>query len=358
MNSSAAATKIRVLIVDDSITSRKLHQRIIESDPGFEVAGMANDGQTALKMIRELRPDVVSMDIHMPVMDGIEATLLIMQQEPVPILIVSSLYNDSEKELAVRAMAAGAVYIMPKPNGPGHENYGRSSALYLRMLRNMAGVKVVRRKSAAPKAVPRTEKLSPAEVSHTKAFGDEFRKIVVIGASAGGPEALRSVLGGIPESFPFPILVVQHIHEQFTDTYRKWLGTHTALNVLTAEKDQKMSAGTVYIAPGGTHLELKSRTHLTLTAKDAHQGHRPSVSVLFESAERIFGSDTLAVMLSGMGRDGADEMIALKRAGALTLVQNEESCLVFGMPGSVVSKGGATLVLPPELIAGKLNELK
>lgn len=360
MKTNGSQSRIRVLIVDDSLTSRRLHQHIVESDNRFELAGMASDGMSALEMIRTLQPDVVSMDVQMPALDGIEATRLIMQQHPVPILIVSSLYDPSQKELAIRAMAAGAVYIMPKPYGPGHEQYARTSAHYLRMLKNMAGVKVVRRRasneSPAEQSNPVKNKipLPAASTFDVAGFPD---KIVVIGASAGGPDALRIILEEVKPGFRFPIVVVQHIDENFTETFRDWLQTHSDLPVLIAKDGQPLHASKVYLAAGGKHLQFKDRTHLQLSDKPDYKGHKPAVRFLFESARRTFGSDTVAVLLSGMGDDGAEEMLGLKKSGAVTMAQDESSSLVFGMPGVAVKNGGVQFVGTPQQIAQRLIEL-
>lgn len=360
MTQKHAQDRIRVLIVDDSLTSRRLHQRIIESDSRFEVAGVASDGKSALEMIRLLRPDVVSMDVQMPELDGIEATRLIMQQEPLPILIVSSLYDASQKELAIQAMAAGAVHIIPKPFGPGHAQHERSSALYLRMLKNMAGVKVVRRRTAAGgqhESSPLQKSTGTKPVSVIQEPASNLRKVVIIGASAGGPEALRIILNHFDSSFPYPIVIVQHIDENFTETYRLWLQTHSVLPIVIAQHEEQLKAAQVYLAPGGKHLRLKDRNQLILTDQPDYKGHKPAVGQLFDSAMQTFGSDTIAVLLSGMGDDGADELVALRKAGAITLVQNEESCLVFGMPGTAVKKGGAQFIGAPLQIAQRIAEM-
>ena len=360
MSASGTTARIRVLIVDDSFTSRRLHERILASDPRFEVAGMASNGKAAIEMIRNLEPDVVSMDVQMPDMDGIEATRLIMQHAPVPIVIVSSLYDATQKELAIQAMAAGAVHIMPKPLGPGHDQYARSSERYLRMLKNMSEVRVVRRRTKGSQPPMASDKRA-YDVQASKAgpaVWQSQKRIVVIGASAGGPEALRIILNSFDSSFKFPVVVVQHIDENFSETFREWLQTHSLIPVVLAKDGMQLQPAHVYLAPGGKHLSFKNSAHLILTDEPAYKGHKPSVSQLFKSAKAFFGNQTVAVLLSGMGDDGAEEMLALKNCGATTLAQDEASCLVFGMPGAAVKNGGTQMVGPPERIAQKILELQ
>lgn len=348
--------KIKVLIVDDSIVSQKLYQRLLGSDSRFEVVGIAGNGQQAIEYVARFKPDVVSMDINMPLMDGVEATRQIMQQTPVPITIVSSLYNPEEVEIAMKVLEAGAVNIISKPNGPGHPKFESDSRQYLDMLRMMSEVKVVRRRAASQfsttKPSGNVSLEFPPSANAEKDYG-----IVVIGASAGGPEALKSLLGTFTPGFPLPILIVQHIDPNFAEGYRAWLQSNVYIPVMAAEKNQKIKPGFAYIAPGDFHLEIIAEGVITLTSGPPVKGLRPAVANLFRSAANIYGKRSIAIILSGMGADGAAEITLLRSKGAMTFAQNEASCLVFGMPGEAIKSGGIVSVLPPVEIAKSIENL-
>ncbi len=348
--------KIKVLIVDDSIVSQKLYQRLLEQDSRFEVVGIAGNGKQAIEYVAKLQPDVVSMDINMPLMDGVEATRQIMQQNPIPITIVSSLYNPEEVEIAMRVLEAGAVNIISKPNGPGHPKFESDSRQYLDMLRMMSEVKVVRRRVASQFSANKPIEKEPTDFSRITNPDNDYG-IVVIGASAGGPEALKSLLGAFNPGFPLPILIVQHIDPNFAEGYRTWLQSNVYIPVVAAEKNQKIKPGFAYIAPGDYHLEIISEGVITLTSGPPVKGLRPAVANLFRSAADAYGKRSIAVILSGMGADGAAETALLRSKGAMTFAQNEPTCLVFGMPGEAIKSGGIVSVLPPREIANAIMNL-
>lgn len=353
------AKKIRVLIVDDSQVSIRLFSKLISENTAFELAGVASNGRQAIEAVTHHKPDVVSMDINMPIMDGVEATRHIMRAHPVPIVIVSSLYNADEQEMAMKVLEAGAVSIMPKPHGPGHPRHLFSARQYMNMLRAMAEVKVVTRRQTVGREKTFTEpnKTNQHNIIIPASAANKSYEVVVIGASAGGPEAIKTLLTNIIPAFKLPILVVQHIDFHFAEPYASWLQSHIQLPVHLTEKNQVLLPGQVYLSPGDKHLVLQSKGRATISDSPAVRGHRPSVSTLFQSAANIYHDKVIAVILSGMGNDGVEEMVHLKNLGALTLAQNEASCLVYGMPGEAVKRDAAMGVMAPPDIARELNRI-
>ena len=349
---NVSENKIRVLVVDDSLVSRKLHQKMIADDLRFEVVDTARDGREAVKKVSEHKPDVVSMDVNMPHLNGIEATREIMNTFPVPIIIVSSLYNENEKQLAMEAAAAGAVYIMPKPHGMGHPGFEKDKKKYLRMLKNMAGVKVVSRRGHQSSAIQHKQDKSVKEsITSVK------REIILMGASAGGPQALKSIIATLPAGFPLPILLVQHLDQNFTESFKTWMESFSKLPVIVPEDGEAIQGGRIYLAPGGKNMVLKAKGRITITDHPLDKAAKPSVSALFNSAEPFYKEKAVATLLSGMGRDGAREMRVLKDSGAYTIAQEKHSCLVFGMPGEAVNINAAKAILTPGEIAVEFNKL-
>lgn len=338
-----------MLIVDDSRVSQKLHHHLLASDSRFEIVGVAHNGREAVQCVKLHRPHVVSMDLNMPVMDGMEATRTIMREYPVPIVVVSSLYDPGKQELAMEVLQAGAVTIMPKPVGPGHPDHKRSAKRYLQMLRNMSEVRVVRRRNNIIRAAVAEEKIRETVVA------GELRKdygLLVIGASAGGPEGIKIILEALTPSFPVPIMIVQHIDRHFVEGYRSWLQSHTKIPVMTAYDGLSLQPGCACLAPADYHLVVRNEGEAGLLDDVPVAGHRPSVAHLFRSAGEVYGKRLIAVILSGMGNDGAEQMKVLKEIGALTIAQSAQSSLVFGMPGEAVRLGAANHVLtPPEIVA-------
>lgn len=339
-------------MVDDSLISRKLHQKIISEDQRFEVIDTARDGEEAFAKVQSLKPHVVSMDVNMPKLNGIEATRKIMKHCPVPILIVSSLYNEKEKRLAVDAAAAGAVHIMSKPHGIMHPDFGKDSRMYLRMLKNMSEVKVVGRRTQAA-----SELVNQRSDSNSESINNVKRDIILIGASAGGPQALRTILEKLPAQFPLPVLIVQHLDKSFTESFRSWLASFSSLPVSIALDNERMKGGHIYLAQGGKNMTLRDRNTIKLSEEPQKGGYKPSVAALFHSAGLLYKRNAVAILLSGMGKDGAEEMLDIKKSGVYTIAQDKQSCLVFGMPGEAVKLNAAMAVYSPEKIAEELIKL-
>lgn len=346
--------KIRVMIVDDSRVSRKLYQSILAAYPEFEICCFASNGKEAVEMAASFKPDVISMDIEMPVMNGLDATRIIMQEHPMPIVIVSSLYRTDEIQLAMRVLEAGAVGIIVKPYGPGNPSHEKEAKSYARMIRTMSEVKVVRRRSFGNKSSSESVTVDPSQQKNP-----QRAELVVIGASAGGPEAVKTVISAFDRNFQLPVLIVQHIDPHFAEGYCQWLSGHTSMLIKIASENEVLSPGTVYLSAGGKHLKVLGKNRVGSVDGVAINGHKPSVELLFDSARDHYGGNLIAIMLSGMGNDGAAAMKRLFDSGALCLVQNAASCLVFGMPGEAIKLGAASNVLHPAEISNEvLKNLK
>ena len=337
---------IRVLIAEDSASVKAYLEYLIKSADDMEVVAVVSNGEEAAQLTCELKPDVVAMDIHMPVMDGYSATRRIMSQCPTPVVIVSSLIHGSDGRETFRIMEVGAVAAVPKPPGPGSAHARQEAEAFIRTLREMAGVKVVK-----PAVVP-----APATVRAVAKKASDYR-LVVIGSSTGGPVALQSLLRELPADFPLPIVVVQHISVGFIAGMVKWLAQSCALPISVANAGETAQAGRVYFAPDGAHMGINRQGVLALNYDPPCHSVRPAVSYLFGSTAQHYGKRAIGVMLTGMGRDGAQEMLAMKNAGAVTLVQDQASCVVYGMPGAAAQLGVGDYHLPPERIGQQLIAL-
>jgi two-component system chemotaxis response regulator CheB len=348
----AAASRVRVLVVEDSPVVRDFLTHILSLTPDLQVVGVAHDGEQAITMVREVRPDVITMDIHMPGMNGFEATRRIMETQATPIVIVSGSSTVGESVTAIRALAYGAVAIMPRPYGFGHPEFAESAARLVETVRLMAEVKVVRRwaqpgAKAGAGAAPR---VSPAPVRADT-------RIVAIGASTGGPAAVVTILAALPKDLPFPVVLVQHICEGFTAGFAEWLGQTSGLPVHVAADGDVLLPGQVYVAPSGAHLGVSGSGRAQLSASPPENGVRPAVSHLFRSVATAFGRQAVAVLLTGMGRDGAEELKLIRDRGGLTIAQDRASSVIHGMPGEAIRLGGAVHVLAPEAIGALLRGL-
>ena len=337
---------IRVLIVDDSPTARTLMRAILSEEPDMQVVGEASDGRAAVDLTEELRPDVVVMDVHMPVLDGIAATREIMTQAPTPIVIVSAV-TQREVDLSLSATEAGALIALPKPDSPMSPRFGEQRAHLVSMVRAMANVKVVRRWMPERRTLPR-----PPRRTGTRAL-----EIVAIAASTGGPAALRTVLGGLGTAFPAPIVIVQHIARDFTAGFAHWLGDGLAARVQLATRDAELEPGCVYVAPDDAHVGVRADGHIVLSNAPPINGFRPSATYLFASIAREYGAHATGVVLTGMGSDGADGLLALRRAGGYVIGQDEASSIVFGMAQEAWERGGVDELLPLDRIAERLSQL-
>jgi len=343
---------IKVLIVEDSAVVRQFLEYVLNSDPEIQVIGAARDGEEALELVKEKKPDVITMDINMPRMDGFEATRRIMESFPTPIVIVSASWDAREVETTFRAMEAGAVAAVPKPRGGNHPELEPDVRELIQTVKLMSEVKVVRRWPArkSTPTVPQT-----LDARGKGARGDI--EVVAIGASTGGPIPIQTILSGLPEEFPAPILVVQHISRGFVPGFTEWLSSSSRLKLKVASDGDLLDRGRVYIAPDGLHMGVRDGSRIELSSDEPEHSVRPSVSYLFRSVAKTYGRKSAGVLLSGMGIDGAEELKLMRDKGAATFVQDEKTSVVWGMPGEAVRLGAAQYVFPPYKIAGALISL-
>jgi two-component system, chemotaxis family, protein-glutamate methylesterase/glutaminase len=344
------ADKIKVLVVDDSQVTRMLLVQLLNSDPSILVIGALNDGQAALDFLAAgaQRPDVVIMDIHMPRLDGFETTRRIMETQPVPIIICTATASPQDLAVAFRSMEAGAVACVEKPVALGADFEPRRQNL-LQTVRLMSEVKVVRRWNRSRGASAMLSAGSPG-----KPKGSAGVTLIGIGASSGGPPVLQTILSGLPKDFPAPLLIVQHIARGFLPGMVDWLSQTTGLRVHIAAHGATPLPGHAYVAPDDFHLAADARGSLVLAHEPAETGLRPAVSYLFRSLADFHGANAVGVLLTGMGRDGAEELKRMKDRGAHTIAQDRDSSIVHGMPGAAIELGAASQVLAADKIAGAL----
>ncbi len=329
---------IRAVLVDDSaLASARLRQQV-ESSGDIEVVGIGSNGAEGLALVQALKPDILVTDLMMPVMDGHGLIESVMNDCPLPILVVSSVLDDGRTNL--RSLELGALDVLPKPAADAGE--------LVRKIRQLAGVKVFRRRPR------RTEEGPPPPAGSASGR----HQLVVIGASAGGPPVLATVLGQLPAEFPTPVVVVQHIAAAFLADMVQWLDSSCALRLAVARMGDRLEPGRVLFAPGDHHLEVQPGGRLTLPLGPPEDGHCPSVNVTMRSAARAFGQRCVGVLLTGMGSDGADGMAAIRRAGGVTLAQNEETSAVWGMPRQAAQRGAVQHLLSPVAIARMLIALE
>ncbi|HJV92043.1 MAG TPA: chemotaxis-specific protein-glutamate methyltransferase CheB [Azonexus sp.] len=346
----AAAPAIRVLLVEDSPVERELLRHLLSSDPQLLVVGVAADGEEGVAAAQRLRPDVIVMDIHMPRLDGFAAARQIMESCPTRIVMVTASSQPQEVAATFRALEAGALSVLAKPVGPGSANFAAVAAEFIQTVKLMAEVPVVKRwprvKTSPPQLPPPLAAAHPGTIS-----------LVAIGASTGGPLALQEILARLPSDFPVPLLVVQHISSGFTAGFAEWLGNSSGFPVRIAVPGERPAAGCAYLAPDGLHLGIDRDGGLQLAETPPEYGMRPAAAYLFRSVTAAYGAAAIGVLLTGMGRDGALELRAMRQAGAVTIAQDRDSSIVFGMPGAAVQLGAASYVLPPIAIADTLRQL-
>lgn len=353
MSAAHSRRRTRVLIVEDSPVVRELLAHVLGADPEIQVIGAARNGEEAIEAAERMRPDVITMDFHMPKMNGLDATRKIMETHPTPIVIVSGSSARNEVAAAFRVMEAGALVVVEKPAGPGHPDHEAAARELVQTVKLMSEVKVVRRWPRRETGVPSPPSRPAADLAPIRAEV----KLVAVGASTGGPIALKTILSELPKDFPVPVLIVQHIATGFTQGFVEWLAQSSGLAVHVATHGEYLLPAHVYVAPDGFHMKLASAGRIALSSDLPENGHRPAVSHLFRSVAAVLGRNAIGVLLTGMGKDGAEELKLMKEKGAVTIAQDQESSIVHGMPGEAISLDAATHVLSPDRIAEALGSL-
>jgi two-component system chemotaxis response regulator CheB len=342
---------IKVLIVDDSALMRAVLAEIIRGDPGLEVVGSAPDALVAREMIKALNPDVMTLDVEMPKMDGLEFLARVMRLRPMPVIMISSL-TERGSEVTLQALELGAVDFIAKPRS---DAIGGLQA-YTEEIREKIRTAYAARLRTAPLAgvgrVPEQHRQAMSGMS-SAALGN---KLIAIGASTGGTEAIKDVLAGLPEDVP-PVVMVQHMPESFTPSFAKRLDGLSRLTVVEARGGEKLLPGHAYLAPGHSHMIVRKNGGVLMTELvkgELVNRHRPAVDVLFSSVAELLGRHAIGVILTGMGKDGAQGMLAMHHAGAWNIGQDQESCVVYGMPREAALIGAVDEVAPLSRIAEKI----
>lgn len=343
--------RIRLLLVEDSPVALEIIKRMIATAPDIEVVGTAANGVEALQKLPALKPDVICTDFHMPRMDGLRLIHEVMSSTPVPILVMSTSLQSEQKQNIFEMLEAGAVDVLAKPMGGLQLEFGAMAQDLIEKIRVLSGVKVFRRRPAGAIGASRQ---SPATAAADA--GQAAPRIVGIGASTGGPQALECILRALPPQFPLPVLCIQHIAQGFIPGLVNWLSGGCQIRVVTAQTGLRPEPGTAYFAADDQHLEIDDNGMLRCSRLLPVRGHRPSVDVALNSLARHYGAGALGVLLTGMGGDGAEGLLSIRRAGGMTIAQDEDSSVIFGMPKRAIDLGAACRVLPLQDIAPALIE--
>lgn len=340
---------IRVLIVDDSRVVREVIKDLLEGTD-VQVVGEASNGKEAIELTKKLAPDLITMDVMMPVMDGLSAVEHIMAYTPTPILVLASSINRKDVNIAFEAIQLGALDVMEKPENLSREGFGALRDTLLQKIRLLSNIKVIshikgKRKFAQPTA--------PKELPKAK---EPLAGILAIGASTGGPRAVMSILKALPADFPLGAALVQHIGASFTPGFVDWLAQECKLKVKLAKDGDAVTPGTVLVGPGNLHMEIEENV-VRLSDTPPVNNCKPSVDVLFKSVARSYGSQALAVLLTGMGRDGAEGMVDIKKMKGLNIVQDEKTSVIFGMPKAAIELGVVDKVVPLNEIPNEIMRI-
>ncbi len=346
---------IKILIADDSPTETAVLKSLFEAESDLKVVGCAHNGEEAVNLARKLKPDVITMDIAMPVMDGLEATRLIMSHTPTPIVIISSRINDKLMDATFQSLEAGAVTVLEKPANIMDSSSSRKRQHMIDTLRSMSEIKVFKRRFF----ISKREKSSSLVVDTSVLSPGEY-ELVAIASSIGGPQVLKLILAKLPIDFPSPIMVVQHMTAGFIEGFTEWLNDHSDLTVKYAQNNEVLMPGTMYFAPDHHHLQVgraDGKLICKLTNGPPVSGFCPSATVLLESVAKVCGKKAIGLILTGMGSDGAEGLLALKKRKGHTLIQDPKSAVVFGMAAVAQSLGAVDKVVELNQIADYLIKM-
>lgn len=345
---------IKILIVEDSKVIIQLLQVLLNEEPDFEVVGSASNGVEAIELTKKLKPDLITMDINMPELDGFQATKIIMNECPTPIVVISSYVDSAELNTTFNALTAGALTVIEKPHDIAEHGFEKNRKTLINTLRALSEVRVMRRRINIENAI--------VQESHDKLCLPKQIDLVALGASTGGPEALRFILSQLPCDYPVPIVIVQHITPSFLPGLITWLDRNSALNVKIASHNDSLEAGCVYFAPDHCHLTIKKGIKPIASLEDSESvGHfKPSITSLFDSIAHTYPTTVIAGLLTGMGSDGAQGLLAIKQVGGYTFIQDKLSSIVFGMPAAAQLLNAECavydLAVMPELLNTVINK--
>jgi two-component system, chemotaxis family, protein-glutamate methylesterase/glutaminase len=343
---------IKILIVDDSPTEVALIQSIIESEKDMEVIGVAKNGKEAIELTAKLKPDLITMDIRMPIMDGLEATRIIMDHNPTPIVVISSMIEDESIHGTFPILEAGALTALAKPVNVFSPSFEESRVHIIDTLRNLADIRVAKKPLRKKHFEKKKHKIEPRKITNYE--------IIAMGASVGGPVALKTILSQLDPDFPLPIMVVQHIGSGFIQGFAQWLAENVTLKVKNAVNHEFLHKGTVYVAPEHKHMEIE-RVYENLVCKLVEgapvSGFCPSITWLLQSIAKVSGERGIGILLTGMSDDGAEGLLELKNAHGLTLIQDQESSIVFGMGAVAQSLSAVDQVIGLEHIGSYLTKI-
>lgn len=361
---------IKVLLVEDSPIARTILKRLIESDPQLQVVGVATTGLEGLAMVPTLQPDVICTDLHMPRMGGLEFIKAVMAEFPRPILVISASVQDEDTKNAFELLDAGAIDLFPKPRTGLQGDYDKIKAALISKIRVLSGVKVftqsrktthnpVKSATTAPPSnaaalIGRTASGTLGDTADNRFVVRRSIQAIAIGASTGGPQALTTVLSEFPKNWHTPIFCVQHISKGFLGGLLRWLEGHCNLPIRLAQTGELPEKGVIYFPPEDQHLTINGRGQFFNSNEPPIAGHRPAVDMTFRSMAAYYGNKGAGVLLTGMGRDGADGLLAMHQAGAYTIAQDEASSTVFGMPKEAIALGAAQKILGIDQIAPHL----
>jgi two-component system, chemotaxis family, protein-glutamate methylesterase/glutaminase len=342
--------KIRILVIDDSDVIRLLLKAIFEHEDDMEIVGVAVNGADGVQKARELKPDIITMDIRMPVMNGFEATRAILKEQSIPILVVSSSIDDEDVNVAFKALEVGALGVIEKPKIVTEMNIRSIGRNLVEAVRNIAGL-------GGYIKVPRLIKSAVKNIAFK--LPSKY-KIIGLGCSTGGPPVLQTILASLPANFPIPIVVVQHMATGFMSGLVNWLQGYCALKLKTAEEGEELKGGVVYFPPDDEHLLVKKDLSLLkahFSANPSKVSFRPSIDVLFDSIATACPKKAIGGLLTGMGKDGANGLLAMRQHGCSTFIQDKKSCIIYGMPYYALSHGAVEKIVPLADIAAYLLEL-
>ncbi len=341
--------KIKVFIVEDSLVARELLSYILNSHPDIEVIGYAESGEKALTRLEGVKPDLITMDINMPGLSGYETTKLILEKHPIPIIVISAILDPKNMKSTYQALQAGALAVVEKPYGFGHAEFANCSEKIIDTVKMMSEIKVITRKPS----------FTPTQIIRRKTFSNKNRKIdiIVIGVSTGGPTIIQKIIEGLKPDFNIPILITQHISEGFAESFVNWLNDTSKIPIQIPKQDELIMPGNIYVAPAEKSMTVNFNRKISLLDRVHENDLVPNVGKMFSSVDMVYKENCVGILLTGMGKDGALELDMMAQNGSVTIAQNEESCIVYGMPKVAIDMGNVKHIMNPDEIIEYLNKL-